>query len=304
MAPRRVIGVDLGGTKIAAGLVDRRGNVSGRTVWPTPLESQADLLAALDEVVRGLVDQNVAALGFGIPSTLERGRVVSSVNIPLEEVDLARLMSERYGLAVAIDNDANAAAIAEWRLGAGRGASDMVMLTLGTGCGGGLILGGKPYRGFVGAAAELGHMVIEHDGRPCQGDCTGRGHLEPYVSGLAATAAAREAFGPDADAARLVEQADAGDTRARAILAEIGGYLGSALGTLVNLFDPEVIVIGGGFGTAAGEHLLAPARALLRREALRPGRDLVRVELSQLGPEAGLIGAGLVAFETLDDERP
>jgi glucokinase len=302
MAPQRVIGVDLGGTKMAAGLVDREGSVTGRTVRSTPVASQDELLAALDEVVGSLVDDDVAALGFGIPSTLDRGRVVGSVNIPLEEVDLEGLMSERYGLAVAIDNDGNAAAIAEWRLGAGRGTNDMVMLTLGTGCGGGLVLGGKPYRGSVGAAAELGHMVIDHDGRPCQGDCTGRGHLEAYVSGLAATAAARDAFGADADAFRLVEQADAGDATATGILAEIGSYLGSALGGLVNMFNPEVIVIGGGFGTAAGEHLLGPARAILQREALQPGRDLVRIEPSQLGPEGGLIGAGLVAFETLDGE--
>jgi glucokinase len=302
MAPQRVIGVDLGGTKMAAGLVDREGSVTGRTVRSTPVASQDELLAALDEVVGSLVDDDVAALGFGIPSTLDRGRVVGSVNIPLEEVDLEGLMSERYGLAVAIDNDGNAAAIAEWRLGAGCGTNDMVMLTLGTGCGGGLVLGGKPYRGSVGAAAELGHMVIDHDGRPCQGDCTGRGHLEAYVSGLAATAAARDAFGADADAFRLVEQADAGDATATWILAEIGSYLGSALGGLVNMFNPEVIVIGGGFGTAAGEHLLGPARAILQREALQPGRDLVRIEPSQLGPEGGLIGAGLVAFETLDGE--
>ena len=300
MAPRRVIGVDLGGTKIAAGLVDRRGNVSGRTVWPTPLESQADLLAALDEIIGGLVEEGVAGLGFGIPSTLERGRVVTSVNIPLEEVDLAGLMSERYGLAVAIDNDANAAAIAEWRLGAGRGASDMVMLTLGTGCGGGLILGGKPYRGSVGAAGELGHMVIEHDGRPCQGTCTGRGHLEAYATGVAAAMDAREVFGPDADTHLLLDRARAGDERALEILHAIGRRLGSALGSFVNIFNPEAIVIGGGWGEAADEFLLEPAREVMLREALPPGRDLVRVVPAQLGPEAGLVGAGFVGFEALD----
>lgn len=303
MAPRRVIGVDLGGTKIAAGLVDREGAVTRHTVRSTPVASQDELLAALDEVVGGLVGVGVAALGFGIPSTLYRGRVAGSVNIPLEEVDLGGRMSERYGLPVAVDNDANAATIAEWRLGAGRGASDMVMLTLGTGCGGGLILAGKPYRGAVGAAAELGHMVIEHDGRPCQGECTGRGHVEPYVTGLAATAAARAAYGAGADAHRLVELAHGGDEKASAILVEIGRYLGSALGTLVNVFNPELIVIGGGFGTAAGELVLGPAREVLRREALPPGRDLVRIALAELGPEAGLIGAGLVAFETLDAEN-
>lgn len=300
MPSPRVIGVDLGGTKILAGLVERDGTFVRREERPTPLDSQDELLTALDEVIDSLLEDGVAAIGFGLPSTLDRGRVVGSVNIPLEGVDLGARTSDRFGVPVRLDNDANAATIAEWRLGAGREARDMVMLTLGTGCGGGLILGGRPYRGAVGAAAELGHMVVEHEGRPCQGDCTGRGHLEPYVTGLAATAAARRAFGPAADAHTLIERAEAGDEKARGILAEIGRYLGSALGSLVNIFNPELIVIGGGFGTAAGEHVLAPARELLQREALSPGRELVRVVLSELGPDAGLIGAGLVGFEALE----
>jgi glucokinase len=258
-------------------------------------------MAALDDVVDTLrQEEEVAAVGFGIPSTLDRGRVVGSVNIPLDDVDLSERTSGRLGVPVVVDNDANAATIAEWQLGAGRGARDLVMLTLGTGCGGGLILSGRPYRGSLGAAAELGHMVIEHDGRPCQGACTGRGHLEPYVTGLAAGAAASERFGVETDAHGLVDMADAGDERARDLLAEIGAYLGSALGTIVNIFNPEVIVIGGGFGTAAGEHVLAPAREVLKREGLSPGRELVRVVPAELGVEAGLVGAGLVAFGALE----
>jgi glucokinase len=297
---QHAIGVDLGGTKILAGVLDRGGELLQRYERATPTRSQPELLAALDEVVEAVWTDDIAAVGFGIPSTLDRGRAVGSVNIPLADVDLGARMRERFDVAAGVDNDANAATIAEWQLGAGRGTTEMVMLTLGTGCGGGLILGGRPYRGAVGAAAELGHMVLVHDGRPCQGACTGRGHLEAYVTGLAATAAAREAFGPAADSHRLVRLANEGDETATGVLAEIGGYLGSAFGSLVNIFDPEVIVVGGGFGTAAGEHLLAPARRVLAREALPPGRDQVRIARAELGTAAGVIGAGLVAFEALD----
>ena len=300
MPPPRVIGVDLGGTKILAGIVERDGTIIRTVERPTPAGSEEEILAALEKQVAEVWEEGVAAIGFGVPSTLDRGRVVGSVNIQLDDVDLAAAAGRRFGVPAGVDNDANAAAIAEWQLGAGRGAQDLVMLTLGTGCGGGLILDGRPYRGAVGAAAELGHMVIAHDGRPCQGNCTGRGHLEPYVTGLAAGAAASELFGVETDAHGLIDMAEAGDERARDLLAEMGAYLGSAFGTIVNVFNPEVIVIGGGFGTAAGEHLLGPARQVLTREALSPGRELVRVVPAELGAKAGVVGAGLVAFEALE----
>jgi glucokinase len=209
-------------------------------------------------------------------------------------------MAARFRLPVGLDNDANAAAIGEWRAGAGRGVDDLVMLTLGTGLGGGVIAGGRPFRGYRGTGVELGHVVIVHDGRPCQGACRGRGHLEPYVTGLAATAAARDAFGPSADAHRLIRLADEGDARARELLAEIGRYLGSGMGSFANIFAPELIVIGGGFGVAGWEHLLPAAEEVLRREALRPMRDVVKVVPAELGTAAGLIGAAFVAFEALD----
>jgi glucokinase len=209
-------------------------------------------------------------------------------------------MARRFELPVGLDNDANAASIAEWRVGAGRGVDDLIMLTLGTGLGGGVISQGRPFRGAHGAGVELGHVVIVHDGRPCQGRCTGRGHLEPYVTGLAATRAAQEAFGPAADAHRLVRLANEGDGGARAILADIGRHLGSGMGSFANIFEPALIVIGGGFGYAAWEHLIGPAEEILRREALRPMRDEVKVVRAELGTTAGLIGAGFVAFEALD----
>jgi len=209
-------------------------------------------------------------------------------------------MHRRFGLPVGLDNDANAAAIGEWRAGAGRGVDDLVMLTMGTGLGGGVISGGRPFRGARGGGVELGHVVVVHDGRPCQGACRGRGHLEPYVTGLAATAAAKEAFGPAADAHRLVRLADEGDETARAILAEIGGYLGSGMGSFANIFEPDLIVIGGGFGVAAWEYVIPHAEEVMRREALRPMRDHVQVVRAELGTAAGSIGAAFVAFEALD----
>src|ERR671929_510388 len=216
VALNRVIGVDLGGTKILAGVVDRDGTVESRRELPTPLDSQEELLRGLAEAVDDVLSDDVAAIGLGIPSTIDQrsGRAVTSVNVPLVDLDLRAWMRERFGLPVGIDNDANAATLAEWAHGAGRGTRYMVMLTLGTGVGGGLILDGRPYRGAIGAGAELGHMVIDFDGPPCQGACTGHGHLEALASGHAATEAAREAFGPAADARSLVRLAEAGDGRA------------------------------------------------------------------------------------------
>jgi glucokinase len=295
----QVIGIDVGGTKILAGLVDREGTVAAHREYATPRDSEAELLDALEAAVRELRDQTVVAVGFGIPSRIDQraGIAIGSVNVPLVEVPFRDVMRERLGLPVAIDNDANAAAIAEWKAGAARGASDVVMLTLGTGVGGGLILGGKPYRGSIGAGGEIGHIVIVHDGAPCS--CGGRGHLESYVSGKAADAVAREAFGPAADAHRLVRLANEGDALAVELLTEIGRKLGSGIASLINTFDPELVVIGGGFA-AAGDLLLAPARDVMEREALKPMRDEVRVVRAELGTSAGMIGAAMVAFEAVD----
>jgi glucokinase len=301
VAAQRVIGVDLGGTKILAGIVDRDGTVERRRELPTPLESQDELLRGLAEAVEDVLEEDVAAIGFGIPSTIDQrsGKAVTSVNIPLADLDLRGAMHDRFGLPVGIDNDANAATLAEWAHGAGRGTRHMVMLTLGTGIGGGLILDGKPYRGAIGAGAELGHVVIDLDGPRCQGACTGRGHLEVLASGHAATTATQERFGPAADAHRLVRLANEGDSAAAEILAEIGSRLGAGMVSFVNIFNPELIVVGGGFA-AAGDLLLEPARERVAREALSPARELVRIVRAELGTAAGLVGAGLVAFEALD----
>jgi glucokinase len=262
---KRVIGVDLGGTKILAGVVDDEGHVERRREHPTPTASQEELLAGLDAAVEELLSDEIAAVGFGIPSPIDQrsGRALQAVNIPLGDIDFRSRMAERFGLPVGIENDANAATYAEFRFGAGRDVEDMVMLTLGTGCGGGAVIDGRLFRGW----AEFGHIVIVYDGLPCQGSCTGRGHLEPYVTGVAATKLAQEEFGPAVDAHRLVRLASEGEQRAVEILDGIGRHLGAGIGTLVNIFNPELVVIGGGFA-AAGDFILDPAREVLQREAL------------------------------------
>ena len=294
--------MDLGGTKILAGIVDREGSVVRRHERPTPQDSQQHVVAELEAAVAELLDDSVAAVGFGAPSPIDqaRGVVVRCVNVPLENAPLRERMRERFGVQVGLDNDANAAAIGEWRAGAGRGEDDLVMLTLGTGVGGGVVSGGKPFRGRNGAGAELGHVVIVHEGRPCQGACTGHGHLEAYVSGTAATAAAQEEFGPSADAHRLVRLANEGDAKAKELLDELGRHLGSGIGSFVNIFGPQLVVLGGGFGVAAYDYLREPAEKVLRREALEPMRSGVRLAKAELGTAAGLIGAAFVGFEALD----
>jgi glucokinase len=293
------IGVDLGGTKILAGIVARDGTVVRRHERATPQDSQEHVLAELEAAVAELLDESVAAVGFGTPSPIdqEHGVVVRCVNLPLENAPLRDHMNERFGVPVGLDNDANAAAIGEWRAGAGRGVDDLVMLTLGTGVGGGVVSGGKPFRGRNGEGVELGHV-----GRPCQGACTGRGHLETYVSGSAATAAAREAFGPSADAHRLIRLANEGDEQAKELLEEVAGYLGSGIGSFVNVFAPQLVLLGGGFGVAAFDYLCGPAEEVARREALEPMRNSVRLVKAELGTAAGLIGAAFVGFEALDSE--
>ena len=300
MEQSRVIGVDVGGTKILAAVVSRDGSLGSRLERPSDHSSQDALLEELDSLVEELhrAEPEVHALGFGVPSRIDQraGRALKSVNIPLEGVDLRERMRERHGLPVGLDNDANAAAIGEWQAGAARGARDVVMLTLGTGVGGGLILDGKPYRGATGSGAELGHIVLEPGGPPC--GCGGFGHLESFAAGPAADRVARTLYGDGANAHELVRRARAGEPEALEALAGIGRYLGAAIASFVNVFEPEVVVVGGGFG-AAGELLLGPAREVVAIDGLEPGRDTVRIVEAELGIEAGVIGAGMVAFEAL-----
>jgi len=299
--PELVIGVDLGGTKTLAGVVDRDGRIHARHEIQTPEGSESEVIGALDEAVESLVDERIRALGYGVPSNLDRStrRLLRATNLPLGDFDLVGHAGFRFGLPVGVENDANAAALAEWKLGAGRGTSNLVMLTLGTGVGGGVVLDGRLFRGW----AELGHMVLQVGGPPCQGNCHGHGHLEAVASGEAAERAAVALWGEGADAHRLVEEARGGDEAACAALGRIGHYLGVAIGSFANVFAPDLVVVGGGFGTAAWELLRGPADEAARAEALRPADDGLRIVEAALGDDAGLVGAGLVGFETLDGLR-
>jgi glucokinase len=296
-----VIGVDLGGTKILVGVVDRDGSIGQTTEVPTPTASQEAVLSGVEDAIETVLEDGVRAIGFGVPLNLDKrtGRGLRATNLPLHDVDLAGHMRERFGLPVGVENDGNAAALAEWKLGAGRGARDLVMLTLGTGVGGGLVLDNKLYRGW----AELGHVVVQAGGIPCQGNCHGHGHLEAVATGGAAARAARALWGEGVDAHELVSRARDGDEDAVAALARIGELLGAAIGSFVNIFDPDVVVVGGGFGAAAGDLVQGPARASARREAIQPADKRRRIVEAQLGEEAGLIGAALVGFQALDGER-
>jgi glucokinase len=314
MASPRVIALDLGGTKLLSGVVDNQGVVEKRVVAATDVSSEDAVLAQVEHAVQGLLEDDIGAIGIGIPSTIDqrRGEAIDSVNIPLSDVPLRDRLHERFRVPVAIENDANAAALAEHRYGAGRGSRHMVMLTLGTGVGGGLILDGELYRGAIGAAAELGHITLDLNGPPCQGNCPGRGHLEAMASGTAADGYAREAAernpdgdlgraaaeGKEVDARLAVELAAHGPGDARDVLDHVGLHLGVGIASFVNIFNPELVVIGGGF-SRAGDLLFEPARRVVAERALSPAKDEVKIVPALLGVEAGLIGAGLVGFEAL-----
>ncbi len=317
MPGRRTICVDMGGSKLLAGAVDADLSVHSRTQRPLLGLDQAALIDVAVEAVeeiRTVTDGEIAAVGFGIPALLERstGRAVMAVNLPLADIMFGEVMAERLDLPVFVDNDGNMAVLAEHRRGAAVGATDVVLLTIGTGIGGGLILGGSLYRGATGAGAELGHTVIDINGPPCQGNCPNRGCIEVMASG---TALAREAVRiagqrPEsalaaalADGQALVgplvtELAHDGDHAALEVLELIGTRLGAALTSFVNTFNPEVVVIGGGV-MAAGDLLLDPARAVVAERALRPARDEVRIVTAAFGVEAGMVGAGALAWDSL-----
>ena len=215
------------------------------------------------------------------------------------------------GLPVAMDNDGNAAAVAELTRGAAQGADDVVLLTIGTGIGGGLILGGRPFRGSRGAAAELGHVVVDINGPPCQGNCPNHGCIESIASGTALRIEAELAVAefPESGLARaaaegavvdgrlVTELAQAGDPTSIDVLTTIGSRIGVALSGLANIFDPDVIVIGGGV-MAAGELLLGPARAEFAARTLTPQNE-TPIRAAALGPDAGMIGAAILARDEL-----
>lgn len=303
-----VIGVDVGGTKVAAAVVGG-GDLTARVEHPTELGDGAALLdgiaAVVAEVEQGTA--RAAVVGVGLPSQIEfsSGTVVASANIPLQGVPVREELQRRLGRPVFVDNDANCAALAEAGLG---GVDDLVMLTLGTGVGGGVVIDGQIFRGSSGLGAELGHIVIERDGPECPGACPSRGCLEAFCSG---TALAREALAyaeahPDSQLGRelaqegrvsgrvATEAAQDGDPDALALLQQLGVSLGVGMAGLINIFEPQRLVIGGGL-SAAGDLFMPHAISEAESRALPALYERVTIGLARGGGDAGIIGAGTLA---------
>jgi glucokinase len=316
MPPRRVIGIDAGGTKLLGGVVDEQLVVHHRVhrTWRgAGRQETLDIFTDAVEEVRA-ASPDVAAIGFGIPALVEWEAGVSrwSNHLPLDGVPFRDLMSERLGLPVVVDNDGNASMLAEARGGAAMRAQYAVMISLGTGIGGGLWLNGAVYRGASGLGAELGHVVLQLHGPECPGDCPGIGCFEALVSGNAIGREGRRVAEVEPDSALgrrlaadqeisggiVTEMAHDGDEHARDVLSVVGERLGYGLVGLVNTFNPEVIVIGGG-AARGGDLLLEPARRVIGERALPPAREGLRVLPAHYGDEAGMMGAALMALESL-----
>jgi glucokinase len=313
-----VIGVDVGGTKVAAARIDG-ADCMHHVEQPTHLDSSDGLIDQIEAVVKEVIEDQgePAAIGIGLPSQIDfaTGTVVASVNIPLEGVPLGKELSDRLKKPVHVDNDANCAALAEAHFVDGGPAEHLVMYTLGTGVGGGVVIGGAIFRGSTGLGAELGHQVIDWDGPDCPGACPNRGCLEALCSGMALERDATEFAQdhPDSRIGRLLKESDRGKVRGRDVVAaardhgdedalklleRLGTYLGVGLSGAINTFEPEYIVIGGGLSQGS-DYFLPRARDEAKARALPALADRVQIQLAQGGPKAGLIGAGLLAAQEL-----
>jgi glucokinase len=307
------IGVDVGGTKINAGVVDERGSILARSRLPTPGTDPQRVEEAIAALVAELrAGHEVTAVGIGAAGFVDadRARVIFAPNLSWRDEPLRDEVAARIGLPVVVENDANAAAWAEYRFGAGQGVSHLVVVTVGTGIGGGIVLGGQLYRGAGGVGAEIGHLQVVKDGRRC--GCGQRGCWEQYCSGRALLHEAREiadvdpvygarllALGdgePEGIEAREVTlAAQEGDPAALACFAEVGSWLGQGLADLAAVLDPQVLVVGGGVADA-GDLLLEPARRAFA-EVLTAGRYRPHPEIraARLGNDAGMVGAADLA---------
>lgn len=307
------IGVDVGGTKVAAGVVDEAGSILARTRRPTPSASPADVEDVIADCVAELrAGHEVGAVGIGAAGFIDadRSRVLVAPNLSWRDEPLRDAVAARTGLPVVVENDANAAAWAEHRFGAGRGEAHLVVVTVGTGIGGGIVLDGRLYRGRYGIGAEFGHMQVVTGGRRC--GCGQSGCWEQYCSGRALLHEAREiadvqrGYGarllelgegrPEGIEAREVTAAAReGDPAALDCFEEVGGWLGQGLADLAAVLDPGLFVVGGGVADA-GELLLDPARRRyaerLTGTRFRPHAEIRRAEL---GNDAGLVGAADLA---------
>lgn len=310
-----VIGLDLGGTKLMAGLFTSEGDLVSKEYVLVSSLSAEDLLETLAATVQKLSNRSaetVRAVGYGIPSTIDQrtGTAVVAANLPIKGLRIRDELARRTGLPAFIDNDANVAALAEQRRGAGAGSvENLIMVTLGTGFGGGVIIDGRIMGGAIGAGAELGHMSIDRDGPRCVApNCPGVGCIETFCSGSAlardlrafveanpdSPLAASVRGGAPARGELVVQHAHEGDPDAIAMLKEMGRNLGVALANFVNIFNPEMICLGGGL-LAAKEWILPVATERVRELALPPGNEFVHIVPAVFGPDAGMQGAAILA---------
>jgi glucokinase len=311
------VGVDVGGTKVSIATLSD-GELGAIDTDPTELHDAETLIDAIADGVERVRSDATAAVGVGVPSVIDfaTGTARSSVNVPLEDVPLREILSDRIGLPVFVDNDATVAALAEAWDGERIAASSLVMFTVGTGVGGGVVIGGQLYRGATGAAAELGHTLIAAElagGAPATTRFPQPGALESWASGraldaLAADAARRDpdsalgrlaAEGREVDGRDAVEAARAGDEVAVGLIRLIGERLGIAVANAINTFDPDVVAIGGGV-CAAGELLVDPVAQTARRFVLSGVGTETEIRLAQHGADAGVLGAALLALTECD----
>lgn len=317
---RPVLGLDIGGTKLAVAVVTPDGRTHGWRVAPTQVEDGPE------RVLERLLDLGhaaVAAAGLGPVSTVgiscggpldaPAGVLLSPLHLPgWHDVPVVDLVQAAYGVPAALENDATAAAWGEFRHGHGRALRDvdatMLYLTLSTGVGGGAVVGSRLHRGAAGNGGEFGHLVVQPSGRRCL--CGRHGCLERYVSGTSIAERATEAVARRGSGSRLaalprvraedvVAAAQAGDALARELWTETTDLLAAALTDLVNVFEPHLVVLGGGV-TRAGAALVDPVRAAVRRDAMRPAAAAARLELAALGDAVGVVGAAAVAFDLLE----
>jgi glucokinase len=315
------IGLDVGGTRIAAGLVERKGRIVREAKLSTPKAAGPfaivdAIVAAVTEVTSGIHPSEIAGIGIGLPAQIDfqRQSVEYCTNLPLGGIDMRGLVMSRLKQSVTIDNDGNMAALGESRFGVAKGLKDFVMVTLGTGVGGGVFISGKLARGSRGFGGEIGHMVIDVDGPECP--CGGRGHIESFAARPAIVREARAAAGTykgssitrlaggDADAITaeiVIAAANAGDEAAMGVMGHVGDMLGEGLVGLVNVLNPEAIIVGGGIGESC-PMVSERAAARISAEALAGRRD-IRVLLAELGNDAGVAGAAALAFEDHDSRE-
>lgn len=295
------LGLDVGGTKTAAGVVTSAGRLLSRVACSTSeLRSGGDPLAQLIALGRSAMDccgrSQVSGVGVALPGPVDPdgARMLAAPTIPeFQDLAVAPLLERVFGCPAAGENDGNACALAECRLGAGKGARDLVYVTVSTGIGGGIVLGGRIFRGAHGSSGEIGHQVVMEDPTPC--DCGGQGCLETLASGRGILRRARRKGLAVESAAESAELARSGDPKAIALWRETGEILGLGLSNVVNLLDPEVILLGGGVGLGAADLLLDPVRETLRARCMPSLSRPVRVATAGLGEDLGIVsGAALV----------